>query len=260
MRYFISFFIIFIVSSCQSDYKLDIINKNLKKDSLEDMILISKGKAIIGNDKWFEKGHKKKVIDVNSFYIDKYEVSNKNYNTCFKAKVCKRPEFYGVKELNSAMQPVVGVSFDDATAYCKWLGKRLPTEEEWEKAARGPNGNIYPWGNNLITCDKAVYGGSWGKDCIKDNKFKYTKSVDSNSKFKSYYGVYNMVGNAWEWVDSDYKVRYFNKPDTANVRYKTIKGGCFGSSSKYVVAYSRRWERSYQRTIGTGFRCAKSLK
>ena len=172
MKYYVLFIVILIFSSCQADYKLDFINKNLKKNSLDNMILIPKGKAIVGDDTWFEKGHKKRTVLVDAFYIDKYEVSNRDYNTCFKEKVCKKPEYYGMKELNSPMQPVVGVSFDDATTYCKWLGKRLPTEIEWEKAARGPNGNKYTWGNDKLTCKKAVYGGAWGKDCIKDNKFK----------------------------------------------------------------------------------------
>ena len=260
MKYFILFTILFIITSCQSDYKLDFTNKNLKKNSLNDMVLIPEGKAVIGDDNWFEKGHKKTIINVKGFYIDKYEVSNRDYNTCFKAHVCKKPEYYGMKELNAPMQPVVGVSFNDALTYCKWLGKRLPTEVEWEKAARGTDGRKYPWGNDNLTCDKAVYGRAWGKDCIKNNKFKYTENVDSGKNFKSPYGIYNMVGNVWEWVDTDYKVEYFNKPKTANVTYKTIKGGCFGSSFKYITTYSRRWERPYQRTVGTGFRCARSLK
>jgi len=257
MKYTILLFTVLLLISCQSDYKLDIINKNLKKNDISNMILIPKGNAIVGDDKWFEKGYSRKVVKIKDFYIDKYEVSNRNYNTCFKAGVCKRPEFYGKKEVNSPMQPIVGVSFDDAVTYCKWLNKRLPTEYEWEKAARGPNGNIYPWGNDDINCNKAVYGGAWSKECIKGGVFKYSQDVNSHGDSKSYYGIYNMVGNVWEWVDSEYEVEYFNKPKSANVTYKTIKGGSFGSSSKYLTSYSRRWERHYQRTIGTGFRCAK---
>jgi len=118
--------IIFI--SCQSDYKLNIINKDLKKNSYDNMVLIEAGEAIIGDDNWFEKGHKKRVVKLPAFYIDKYEVSNRDYNTCFKESVCKLPVYYGMKEVNNPMQPVVGVSFTDAATFCKWIGKRLPTE------------------------------------------------------------------------------------------------------------------------------------
>ena len=259
MRYLIIILIGFIVISCQAGHKLDKINKNLKRNTFDNMVLIPQGKAIIGDNNWFEKGHPERTVNLKAFYIDKFEVSNEDYNTCYQAGVCKRAEFYALKEVNNPKQPVVGVSFEDAKTFCKWMGKRLPTEEEWEKAARGPNGNKYPWGNEKLTCDKAVYGGVWGKDCIKDNNFKYTQAVDSHEDYKSYYGVYNMVGNVWEWVDTDYKVVYFNKPKESKVKYKTIKGGSFGSSGKYVITYSRRWERPNQRTIGTGFRCVKDL-
>jgi formylglycine-generating enzyme required for sulfatase activity len=262
-------FITILLISCQSDYKLDKINPDLliqqkQVNNTTNMVLVESGNAIIGDDDWFEKGHKKKIVNIPSFYIDKYEVSNRDYNTCFNAKVCRKPEYYGMKEVNSPMQPVVGVSFDDAATFCKWMNKRLPTEDEWEKAARGPNGNIYPWGNEKLDCNKAVYGLSWSKDCLKSKslnlKLKYTKNVESLPNSKSYYGLYNMSGNVWEWVDTEYIPHYFNKPKEADVTYKTIKGGSFGSSHKYLVTYSRRWERNYQRTIGTGFRCAKDIE
>jgi len=258
-KIFVLSLLLIVLSSCQSDYKLNIINKNLVKGDISNMVLVEAGEAIIGDDTWFEKGHKKKIVNIPSFYIDKYEVSNRDYNACVQEKVCDIPIYNGMREVNKPMQPIVGISFDDALKFCKWLGKRLPTENEWEKAARGPKGNIFPWGNEKLDCSKAVYGRAWTNECLKDKKFKYSVNVDSHPEFKSYYGAYHMVGNVWEWVDSEYKVEYFNKPKTANVTYKAVKGGSYGSSSKYLFAYSRRWERDYQETVGTGFRCARDI-
>jgi len=257
LKYQILLIISFLIISCQSDYNLDKFNKDLKPNSTKDMILIPEGKFIMGSDNWIEKGSPKREITLKSFYIDKYEVSNYNYNSCVNAKKCQHSIFYGLKEFNKLQNPVVGISFDDALNYCKFLNKRLPTEEEWEKAARGPNGNIYPWGNNPPKCDKLSYGAAWSSDC--KNNPNHTSPINSFKDMVSYYGVYNMSGNVWEWTDSEYIVKYFYKPKEAKPTYKVIKGGSFGSKKDYIFTYSRRWERAYQKTIGTGFRCVKDL-
>ena len=88
------------------------------------------------------------MVFLDSYLIDKYEVSNKDYGDFIKAKVIG-PAYWDDPRLNKPEQPVVGVNWEDAKTFCEYRGKRLPTEAEWEKAARGPKANLYPWGNDL---------------------------------------------------------------------------------------------------------------
>ena len=120
------------------------------------------------------------MVFLDSYLIDKYEVSNKDYGEFIKAKGHAAPAYWDDPRLNTQRQPVVGVSWYDAKAYCEYRGKRLPTEAEWEKAARGPDGNLYPWGNEFDP-DKANYR--------KDSR-AYRDRVDSYPDGVSYYGVY----------------------------------------------------------------------
>ncbi|MBN2694835.1 formylglycine-generating enzyme family protein [bacterium] len=257
---FISIFIILMpFFACESKNYLDKINNNLVSGDKTNMILIPEGEAIIGSNFWFEKGHPERKVYLKSYYIDKYEVSNRDYNTCVSKGVCKISGYYGLAGFNEPEKPVVGVSFDDAEGYCKWLGKRLPNEEEWEKAARGTDGRLYPWGDEEIDCSKAVYGNGWSYECEKVHQ-PHPTYVNSFEESVSPYGLFHVSGNVWEWTTTDYEPEYFIKPKTAKVKYKTIKGGSFGSSKKYQYTFSRRWERKYQRTIGTGFRCVMDLK
>jgi Uncharacterized conserved protein len=104
------------------------------------------------------------MVFLDPYFIDKYEVSNKDYGEFIKAKGHPAPAYWDDPRLNSPKQPVVGVSWYDARAYCEYRGKRLPTEAEWEKAARGPNGNLYPWGDNFDPA-KVNYGKNTMPPC-----------------------------------------------------------------------------------------------
>ena len=140
------------------------------------------------------------MVFLDSYLIDKYEVSNQNYGAFMKAKGHGAPAYWDDPRLNRPNQPVVGVSWYDARAYCEYLGKRLPTEAEWEKAARGPDGNLYPWGNDFDPA-KANYG----------KLHDATRPVDSYPEGVSYYGVHHMAGNAFEWVLDWYDPRYYSQ-------------------------------------------------
>lgn len=249
--------LLFLIS-CESKHYLHEINPDLKKGDTSNMVLIPASEFIMGSNNWIEKGSEERKVYLKDYYIDKYEVSNRDYNTCVKEKVCVHGSYYGLEGFNEPNKPVTGVGYDEALIYCKWLNKRLPTEEEWEKAARGTDGRKYPWGNEEINCNSASYGNGWNYEC-KDINPNHPVNVNSFEKSVSPYGVYNMSGNVWEWTSSDYIVKYFHKPDKANVFYKTIKGGSYGSGKEYLYTYSRRWERHYQKTIGTGFRCVMDV-
>ncbi len=161
----------------------------------KDMVLINPGGFIRGIDK-STQGKKETVqasasykpfndespasmIYLSAYYIDKYEVSNAQYTEFIKATDHPAPAYWDHHLLNQANHPVTGVNWYDANAYCHWANKRLPTEAEWEKAARGPAGNIYPWGNDL-DFKKANFGGG------KSGNKKTTVPVDSYPEGKSY--------------------------------------------------------------------------
>ncbi len=135
----------------------------------------------------------------DAFYIDKFEVNNEMYDACVYAVECRKPQQGGSATRNTyfanpvyANFPVLYVDWKMANAYCKWRGGRLPTEAEWEKAARGADERLYPWGNEEVDCSYANHAG-----CVGD-----TTPVDQHEKGVSVYGVFGMSGNVWEWTSS----------------------------------------------------------
>jgi formylglycine-generating enzyme len=116
------------------------------------------------------------------------------------------PEYWNDVKYNARNQPVVGVTWHDAAAYCQWANKRLPTEAEWEKAARGTDGRIYPWGNQWDKARANTFDGGLRKPT----------SVGSYEGGKSPYGAYDMAGNVWEWVADWYDAKYYQASSSRN--------------------------------------------
>jgi formylglycine-generating enzyme required for sulfatase activity len=212
------------------------------------------------------------MVMLDSYLIDKYEVSNKEYGEFVKAKGHPAPAYWDDPRLNKPEQPVVGVNWYDAKAYCEYRGKRLPTEAEWEKAARGPHGNLYPWGNEFDP-GKANYG----------KNHDATTPVDSYPEGVSYYGAYNMAGNVFEWVSDWYDPHYYGRLETmvnpsgpakpiwmgGTGTYvdrltvgekRVIRGGSWIAPEGTVRATHRFWNHPLNNSygVGLGFRCAKA--
>ncbi|MCX7990462.1 MAG: formylglycine-generating enzyme family protein [Proteobacteria bacterium] len=236
------------------------LNENLNENpyEFEEMVYIPAGKAIIGSFNGETDEAPQREVYVSGFYIDKYEVTNAQYKRFVDATGRKPPENvvnpeYTIWKNGSypeelAYHPVVNVTWYDARDYCNWVGKRLPTAIEWEKAARGPYGNIYPWGNEYFDGYANLYmkGVSYEK--------RQTVPVGTFTKSKSFYGIFDMAGNAWEWTDSS-----SSKDIAKNGNKKIVKGGGWGfNGNKYTArsSYNLYFTPDYTSNC-LGFRCAK---
>ena len=227
----------------------------------ENMVLVPRGEFIMGsNDHQDEKPHN---VVLDAYYIDKYEVSNKDYKEFMKATGHAAPAYWDDPRLNKPEQPVVGVNWYDGSGFCEWKGKRLPTEAEWERAAKGPDGHAhYPWGHQLDS-SKANYGQAVG----------HTTAVDSYPEGVSGYGVYNMAGNVFEWVADWYDPMYFNVSPALNPQgpaaglnfakqgpVKVLKGGSWLAPASSLHTSHRFWNQPENNSygVGLGFRCAQA--
>ncbi len=224
----------------------------------EEMVFIPGGNAIIGSNFGEPFEAPERTVFVNSFYIDKFEVTNAQYKRFIDETKREAPKNVvnsdytiwkkGTYPEELANHPVVNVTWYEAKAYCEWAGKRLPTSIEWEKAARGPYGNVYPWGNEFFMGYANLYtkGVSY--------KIQQTVPVGSYEKSKSYYGVYDLAGNVWEWTASVPP----NSKDPADIR-RVAKGGGWGyNGNKYTsrASYGIFFTADYTSNC-LGFRCAK---
>ena len=228
----------------------------------KDMVLIPKGEFTMGSNEHADEARHQVVLD--AYLIDKFEASNARYKEFMRATGHPAPAYWDDPRLSKPEQPVVGVSWTDANAFCKWDGKRLPTEAEWEKAAKGPEGdNHYPWGHHLDP-KKANYGQNVGR----------TMPVDSYLEGVSGYGVYHMAGNVFEWVDDWYDPKYYRSSNALNPRgadkgynfanqgpVKVLRGGSWLAPETSLHTSHRFWNQPENNSygVGLGFRCAKSV-
>jgi len=202
------------------------------------------------------------IIYLDAFYIDKYEVTNASYKACFDAGVClQKPKdfisnthsyYYGKAEFNN--YPVIYVDWYMANIYCEWRGARLPTEAEWEKAARGTDGRDFPWGNDANFNDFSH--DNTGKGNSGD-----TTEVGRYETGKSPYGVYDLGGNVWEWVSSIYKPYPYNSSDGRENLHisgiRVLRGGSWKSMGiEDQTNYRYRLDPANAKN-DIGFRCAR---
>jgi formylglycine-generating enzyme required for sulfatase activity len=201
---------------------------------------------------WFANEVPQHRVYLDEFFIDKYEVTNDQYNQCVSAGPCSpNQKFDGFTD---PQQPVVGVDWNQVDTYCKWVGKRLPTEAEWEKAARGTDGRTYPWGEG-IDCSKANYS-----DC----KHGKTKNVGSYPSGESPYGAMDMAGNVWEWVADWYDANYYQNSPNRNptgptsAEFRVHRGGSWYYYPFFLRASARSGGTPVTGYGYVGLRCART--
>ena len=192
-------------------------------------------------------------VILDAYYIDIHETSNAKYKNFMEATGMKNaPRYWDDSSFNQPNQPVVGVTWKEALAFCKWNNRRLPTEAEWEKAARGKRPVRYPWGDEVPDKTRLNFDNHVGK----------TSLVGSFPKGKSDYGVYDMSGNVSEWVQDWHFPEYYlfspknNPPGPEKGVYKIIRGGNWMNNAQDVDPTYRNATVPKARSKTVGFRCA----
>lgn len=229
------------------------------------MVLIPAGKFTMGSDRGFSNEGPPHLVNLDAFYIDKYEVTNGLYRACVEDGPCETPsDTLPGDTLTRENHPIVYVDWHMANAYCRWRDARLPTEAEWEKAARGTDGFDYPWDMEM----KTGYANVSGDD---------TKPVDSDPNDESPYKVYNMAGNVSEWVSDWFSLDYYQFVLDKNVANpqgpqippfssshnfygRVFRGGNWSSKSDTEIRTTYRSHASLDSKFSyLGFRCAKDV-
>lgn len=225
---------------------------------------------------WFLDEEPLHTVFLDDYYMDTYEVSNASYRECVNRGACPPPwhvdsetyqDYFNDPQYDN--YPVVHVDWDMAGAYCAWRGARLPTEAEWEKAARGVGELIYPWGNSFdgtkanfcdSNCAQAGANGNY------DDGYADTAPVDSYPGGVSLYGIFNLAGNVWEWVADWYWPGYYTDspvsnpigPASSNAEYgkgRVVRGGSWVDSGDVLRVTNRYRIRPAYYTSNLGIRC-----
>ncbi|HEX9756326.1 MAG TPA: formylglycine-generating enzyme family protein [Nitrospiria bacterium] len=240
--------------------------ENAKIDpEFETMVLVSAGKFTMGSDKGSAMEQPAREVYLDAFYIDKYEATfTQFYSFIAATQYPRKPRLAGylavdpkgIPVLLNPYSPVVGVSWDDSISYCAWKDKRLPTEAEWEKAAKGMDQREWPWGNEENPKFANLVGEIDG--------FEYSSPVGSIREDRSPFGAYDMAGNAMEWVSSWFREDYYrlmpelNPKGPAEGDMRGIRGASWHDSILRAKTTIRFKTSPTYRDVTIGFRCAKS--
>ena len=215
---------------------------------------------MMGSEDGFDDEQPVHEVTLDAFWIDRTEVTNAQFAGCVADEACQPPSdtssytrdnYYGNDEF--ADYPVIYVSWNDASEFCEWAGGRLPTEAEWEYAARGPEGFTYPWGTNGPSSGLLNFDGN-----VED-----TSEVGTYPDGASWVGALDMAGNVWEWVNDSYDGGYYavspgeNPPGPVSGEYRVLRGGASFSNVLNARSSDRNDYLPDDRLGFVGFRCAQ---
>ena len=263
-----------------------VLSAQTSRPDVADMSLIPPGTYWMGRSTFFmvdavgyferdrQDDYPAHKVDLPAFYIDTYEVTNEDYARLLAAKQqVKAPWHWAAGRIPRSQErfPVYNVTWDEATTYCQWAGKRLPTEAEWEKAARGGlERKKFVWGDHgggAVVFEGAVVPGSEGGDAAPMARTSSESPVAVGSYAPNGYGLYDMAGNVWEWVGDWYERNYYSISPALNPRgpekgvYKVMRGGGWSDSDdRWMMPSFRNYTDPVQRAMTIGFRCARSAE
>ena len=237
--------------------------KNITGKDGAPMVLIPAGEFWMGSpdNEGQEDEHQRHRVYLDTYSMDKFEVPVSRYAEFLRSTGRQAPGFWD--QVNTGQHsnlPVVGVDWHDAEAYCHWAGKRLPTEAEWEKGARGMDGRVYPWGNEQPTPRLANFGKMHNQGNLYDESLAPVESYEAG---KSPYELHNMAGNAWEWTADWYDGHFYGQSPQRNPTGppsgtdKIIRGGSWFHIAADLRSANRFGVTPTNRFDSIGFRCAQ---
>ncbi len=215
------------------------------------LVAVPAGEFLMGADGNDNPEH---TVTLGDYWIYSTKVTNQQYAVCVNLGQCLRPhrtDNPNFAEIKNANHPVVGISYDQAAAYCSFVHGRLPTEAEWEKAARNPDGGLYPWGETLPSCDLLNFNNCVGR----------TSNVIDYQNGKSYYGSLQMLGDVFEWVSDWYSSDYYANSSIDNPQgpsggtSRSVRSSSFASGVDQVSVANRQFENPENHRSDLGFRC-----
>ena len=231
------------------------------------MRLVPAGEFMMGSNDGLDNEKPPHRVYVDAFYMDKFEATTSRYKRFLEGADLKEPEYWETRGILSSPtweeygdRPVVGVTWHDADAYCRHYGKRLPTEAEWEKAARGTDERKYPWGNQEPSRSRANYDEkrAW-------EGYRTLSASGSHQSGKSPYGIHDMAGNVWEWVADWYDDGYYKNSPNRNPKgpssgdSKVLRGGSWGNHPDNLRSADRGGVDPTSVHNAFGFRCLQDI-
>ena len=234
------------------DWPPDLPHEVTGKDR-KTMVLVPAGFFWMGEKKEKKDERPYRLVYQDSFYIDVHPVTNSEYHVFLEAKrLPKRHHRRDSSDAEWGSRPVTRITWEEAQAYAKWALKRLPTESEWEKSARGIDGRRWPWGDDEPTDDHADLGQEDGPPA----------PVHRHPQGVSPYGVHNMAGGVWEWCEDQYDQFFYPRSPPRNPqcvdgdhRYRVARGGANTYSAFTARCSYRGWNLPHMRSAAYGFRC-----
>ncbi len=259
---------VLLIGAAGVDSSANLPAETVSKDGAP-MVLVPAGPFPMGVPKGDRDGgrdeYPRHEVYLDVYYIDKFEVTNGRYLEFVRATGHRPPQNVkdpsrnlwqgGLIPESIADRPVINVDWFDADAYCKWAGKHLPTEAEWEKAARGTDDRRFPWGNVEPTHKHLNYNQRWQGE-------KTLMPVGSYAAGKSPFGAYDMAGNVWEWVADWYDPLYYEQSPERNPKgpelgtHKVLRSSGWEVETPLVRSVTRVKSDPLNRNHSTGFRCA----
>lgn len=226
----------------------------------EGMTLIPAGEFVMGGEDGPADARPVRRPYLSAYWIDTYEVTNRRYGQCVQSGICAKPKDpRPFEEPQRAEHPVTSLTWMQARMYCHWNGRRLPTEAEWEKAARGTDGRRYPWGNSLEAVKHRM------KERVLKVGINGTEPVGSQPWTKSPYGVHDLVGNVWEWVKDWYAEDFYASAPSLDPQgplrgsFRVLRGGDWSQGPLELRASYRGWDEMTYWGPALGFRCAADV-